>query len=59
MAGVDFGTGIFGGQADDDIAQFAGVAGESVAIPCVQSGGIELERSALRLRGVEVPEMFQ
>ena len=51
--------GMAGGQADDDVAQLAHVAGETVAQPQRLARRVERERLAMGLRGIQPAEMVE
>jgi hypothetical protein len=57
--GVDRQAGIFGGQSDGDVAQFAHVAGEVVVLPHLLGASVERERLVLGLAGVEIAEVVE
>ena|GEM_PF-2728984 len=59
FAGADGAAGIFCGEADDDVAQLAHVAGEVVVLPQALGIGREGEGGHVRLRGKLFAEMLQ
>ena len=59
---ADGGSGIFCGQPDDDIAQFAGIAGKAVLFPALQRLRVQFKRrlfDLLRIISTEMGEQQQ
>src|SRR3954471_6989047 len=52
-------SGVFGGQANHDVAQLTHVAGEVVLLPARRCRGVELEGLRAGLRGREAPEVLE
>ena len=59
LLGCDRLAGMAGGQANDDVAQFADIAGKTVVEPQRFGRRVEDERRALGLCGIEFAEMVE